>query len=134
RQPTRFPSSRRPVAYLGRMIDVPLSLAAFPLDSAPGRHLAIIGPSEVGGDLLDAAARALAAQHEPKSMRFVIAPLIAAADTVGSDLAIALDAAGHRVDVVDAKGLAAIVEDATTDNTYIIGFGLDGAADLRPVL
>ncbi|HEY7174392.1 MAG TPA: FtsK/SpoIIIE domain-containing protein, partial [Micromonosporaceae bacterium] len=74
--PGRVPSASRPTAYLGRAIDVPLSLVAFQLDHAPGRHLAVIGPSEVGADILDAAARSLAAQHDPGSVRFVIAPLI----------------------------------------------------------
>ncbi len=132
--PTMLPSSRRPIAYLGRIIDVPLSLAAFALDGTPGRHLAVIGPSEMGAGLLDAAVRSLAAQVEPGSVRFVLAPLVAASDTVGADLATALASAGHPCDVVDAKALRGIVEDPATEDTYVFGFGLDGAADLRGLL
>jgi len=46
--PGALATGLRPTAYLGRVIDVPLSLAAFPLDSTPGRHLAVLGPSETG--------------------------------------------------------------------------------------
>jgi DNA segregation ATPase FtsK/SpoIIIE, S-DNA-T family len=132
--PTTLPTSRRRVAYLGRVIDVPLSLAAFTLDGTPGRHLAVIGPSEMGAGLLDAAVRSLAAQVEPGSVRFVLAPLVAASDAVGADLAAALADAGHSCDVVDAKALRGIVADPATEDTYVFGFGLDGAADLRSLL
>jgi hypothetical protein len=132
--PATLPSSRRPIAYLGRVIDVPLSLAAFTLDGTPGRHLAVIGPSEMGAGLLDAAVRSLAAQVDPGSVRFVLAPLVAASDAVGADLATALAGAGHACDVVDAKALRGIVEDPATEDTYVFGFGLDGAADLRALL
>ncbi len=132
--PNSLPSSRRAIAYLGRNIDVPLSLAAFTLDGTPGRHLAVIGPSEMGAGLLDAAVRSLAAQVEPGSVRFVLAPLVAASDAVGADLATALADAGHICDVVDAKALRGIVEDPAIEDTYVFGFGLDGAADLRPLL
>jgi hypothetical protein len=132
--PSSLPSSRRPIAYLGRIIDVPLSLAAFTLDGTPGRHLAVIGPSEMGAGLLHAAVRSLAAQVEPGSVRFVLAPLVAASDAVGADLAIALTSAGHTCDVVDAKALRGIVEDPAIEDTYVFGFGLDGAADLRSLL
>jgi hypothetical protein len=84
--------------------------------------------------LLDAAVRSLAAQADPGSVRFVLAPLIAASDAVGADLANALADAGHTCDVVDAKGLRGIVEDPAIQDTYIFGFGLDGAADLRSLL
>ena len=40
----------RPAALVGRHIDVPLTTAAFPLDTAPGRHLAVIGPSTTGAE------------------------------------------------------------------------------------
>ncbi len=47
----------RPTALLGRDIDVALTTATFPLDTTPGRHLAVLGPSAAGAELLDAAAR-----------------------------------------------------------------------------
>ena len=133
--PAKLPKSRRPVLYLGRVIDVPLTPATFPLDSTPGRHLAVIGPSESGADVLDAVTRGLAQQHKPGSARFVLAPLVAAADAVGADLADHLAATGHRVEVVDARGLKTVVADPDLADTYVVGFGIDGSAgDLRGLL
>ncbi len=132
--PTKIPKSRRPAAYLGRAIDVPMTTATFTLDSTPGRHLAVIGPSETGADVLDAAARSLGAQHDPGSVRFVVAPLVAASDDIGAALVEHLTTAGHTVDVVDARGLRGALETADED-TYVIGFGMDGVgADLRRIL
>jgi hypothetical protein len=37
------------------VIDVNLTTAAFPLDSSPGRHLAIFGSQASGSEVLDAA-------------------------------------------------------------------------------
>jgi S-DNA-T family DNA segregation ATPase FtsK/SpoIIIE len=45
----------RPAALVGRVIDVNLTTAAFPLDSSPGRHLAIFGSQASGSEVLDAA-------------------------------------------------------------------------------
>ncbi len=133
--PDALPTTRRPTAYLGRYIDVPQTLATFPLDTTPGRHLAVIGPGEAGAEVLDAAARSLARQHHPSTVRFVLAPLVAAADGIGADLHTALTAAGHEVSVVDAAGLRAEIADVTVVDTYLIGFGVDGlGADLRPLL
>ena len=132
--PDKLPSTRRPTVYLGRYIDVPLSLATFPLDTTPGRHLAVVGPGEAGAELLDAAVRSLARQHKPGYVRFVLAPLVAAADAIGTDLATALTGAGHQCVVVDAAGFKSAVADASAD-TYLVGFGIDGAgADLVPLL
>jgi hypothetical protein len=130
--PTKIPKSRRPVAYLGRAIDVTLSEATFPMDATPGRHIAVIGPSEIGADLLDAAARSLAAQHASGTVSFVIAPLVAASDDIGTLLASDLSTI-HPTTVVDANGLR-IVLDSDPENTYVIGFGMDGCADLRQFL
>jgi DNA segregation ATPase FtsK/SpoIIIE, S-DNA-T family len=118
--PTMLPTGLRPAAYLGRVIDVPLSLAAFSLDAAPGRHLAVLGPSETGADLLDAAARSLAAQHDPGTVHFVLAPLVAAVLPLTHRLAEDLRAAGH---VVSTGGRIVPPE----RDAYLFGFGLDGA-------
>jgi DNA segregation ATPase FtsK/SpoIIIE, S-DNA-T family len=132
--PHRIPRSRRPAAYLGRSIDVELTAATFPMDATPGRHIAVIGPSDGGTDVLDAATRSLAAQHEPGSVRFVLAPLVAVADEVGARLAASLTADGHPVDVVDVAGLRAVL-DAAPPDTYVVGFGMDGVGvDLRRIL
>ena len=109
-----------PTAYLGRVVDVPLSLAGFPLDATPGRHLAVLGPSETGADILDAAARSLAAQHDPGTVHFVLAPLVAAILPLAHQLAEDLRAAGH---VVSTGGQLAPPE----RDAYLFGFGLDGA-------
>ena len=118
--PAKLPPSAEPVAYVGRVIDVPLSLAGFRLDSAPGRHLAALGPSEAGADLLDAAARSLAEQHEPGSVHFVLAPLVASVLPLTHRLADDLRAAGH---VVSTGGRLVPPE----RDAYLFGFGLDGA-------
>ena len=72
--------SARPTALLGRNIDVALTTATFPLDTTPGRHLAVLGPSAAGAELLDAAVRSLAAHHPPRTARFVISSLVAEGD------------------------------------------------------
>jgi DNA segregation ATPase FtsK/SpoIIIE, S-DNA-T family len=118
--PAKLPSSTPPTAYVGRVIDVPLSLAGFRLDAAPGRHLAALGPSEVGADLLDAAARSLAAQHDPGTVHFVLAPLVASVLPLTHRLAEDLRAAGH---VVSTGGRLVPPE----RDAYLFGFGLDGA-------
>jgi DNA segregation ATPase FtsK/SpoIIIE, S-DNA-T family len=51
-----------PVALLGRHVDVELTPAAFAFDGTPGRNLAVLGPSEVGAQVLVSAARSLIAQ------------------------------------------------------------------------
>jgi DNA segregation ATPase FtsK/SpoIIIE, S-DNA-T family len=132
--PAKIPRSRRPAAYLGRAIDVALTEATFPMDATPGRHIAVIGPSETGADLLDAATRSLAAQHAPGSVTFVIAPLVAASDDIGAALIDDLTAMGHSTKLVDIAGLRAVLESAG-DSTYVVGFGMDGVgADLRRLL
>jgi hypothetical protein len=115
----------RPAALVGRHIDVPLSTATFPLDTAPGRHLAVIGPSTTGAGVLDAAARGVAAHHPPRTARFVIASLVAEGDEVAA--ALARDLAEHQeVEAVTAAGLA----DALTIDRpgYMVVFGMDAMA------
>jgi S-DNA-T family DNA segregation ATPase FtsK/SpoIIIE len=114
----------RPTALVGRVIDVSLSTAAFPLDSSPGRHLAILGSQAAGSEVLDAAARSVAACHAPRTTRFVIASLVAEGDALAAALAAEI---GHRqeVVVVDAAGLAA--ELAADRPGYRVVFGMDAA-------
>jgi hypothetical protein len=122
--PAKLPAAEQPAAYLGRVIDVPLSLAAFPLDPTPGRHLAVLGPSERGADLLDAAARSLAEQHAPGTVHFALSGRVAAVQPVVHALEIALKEMGHHV----RTGF----EDVP-DGAYLFGFGLDGT-DVRALL
>lgn len=115
----------RPAALVGRVIDVNLSTAAFPLDASPGRHLAILGSHPAGADVLEAAARSVAAYHAPRTVRFVLAPLVAEGDEIAKDLAVDI---GHRqeVVVVNAAGLAA--ELARSEPGYLVVFGMDAAS------
>nr|WP_239127268.1 FtsK/SpoIIIE domain-containing protein [Asanoa siamensis] len=115
----------RPAALVGRHIDVPLSTATFPLDTAPGRHLAVIGPSAAGAGVLDAAARAVAAHHAPRTARFVISSLVAEGDEIAQQLARDL-AERQDVEIVTANGLA---DALTIDHPgYMVVFGMDAMA------
>ena len=115
----------RPAALVGRVIDVNLSTAAFPLDSSPGRHLAIFGSQASGSEVLDAAARSVAAFHAPRTARFVIASLVAEGDELARALAAEI---AHRQEVVtvDAAGLAAELD--IDRPGYRVVFGMDAAS------
>jgi DNA segregation ATPase FtsK/SpoIIIE, S-DNA-T family len=117
--------SARPAALVGRVIDVNLSTAAFALDASPGRHLAIFGSQAAGAEVLDAAARSVAAFHPPRTARFVIASLVAEGDELARALAAEI---AHRqeVVVVDAVGLA--VELGATAPGYLVVFGMDAVS------
>ncbi|HKS98214.1 MAG TPA: cell division protein FtsK [Rugosimonospora sp.] len=134
--PAALPVAPHPTAYLGRLMDVPLSLAGFTLSPEPGRHLAVLGPSELGADILDCAARSLAMQHRPGSVDFVLASFAAARASVARLLDQSLRTVGHRSRMVDAAGFKEIVDDPDLTCTYVIGFGLDAApgAGLQPLL
>ena len=116
--------SSRPAALVGRVIDVNLSTAAFPLDASPGRHLAIFGSRASGAEVLEAAARSVAAFHQPRSTRFVIASLVAEGDALAESLAAEIR---HRqeVVVVDAAGLASELD--VEHPGYRVVFGMDAA-------
>jgi DNA segregation ATPase FtsK/SpoIIIE, S-DNA-T family len=110
---------------IGRTIDVRLSTATFPVDTTPGRHLAVLGPSEVGADVVDAAARSLAAQHEPGTVSFLVASLVVAANPVARRLVADLRAAGHPTTTTDAARLAEDLD--PTRPGYLVGFGMEAA-------
>jgi hypothetical protein len=114
----------RPAALVGRVIDVPLSTAAFALDASPGRHLAVFGSRPEGAQVLEAAARSVAAFHSLGTTRFVICSLVAEGDKLAKDLA---DEISHRQEVVqvDAAGLAAELDLARPG--YRVVFGMDAA-------
>jgi S-DNA-T family DNA segregation ATPase FtsK/SpoIIIE len=117
--------SGRPAALLGRVIDVNLSTAAFPLDSTPGRHLAVFGSRPDGAEVLEAAARSVSAFHSVRTTRFVICSLVAEGDEIAKALAVEI---GHRqeVVVVDAAGLAAELD--LERPGYRVVFGMDAAS------
>ncbi|NHW87440.1 cell division protein FtsK, partial [Escherichia coli] len=57
------PGGRRPLALVGRTVDVDGTTALFIMDTAPGRHLAVVGTSPAGAEVLRAATLSLARQH-----------------------------------------------------------------------
>ncbi|MGV9214742.1 FtsK/SpoIIIE domain-containing protein [Micromonospora sp. RB23] len=128
------PGGRRPMALVGRTVDVHGTTALFLMDTTPGRHLAVVGTAPAGADVLRAAALSLARQHTPGDVRFQVASLVTAADPVAAETEATLRAAGHPVHRLDAAGLrdriiALAVEPAGRE--YLVVFGMDAAA---PVL
>ncbi|WP_092382585.1 FtsK/SpoIIIE domain-containing protein [Micromonospora phaseoli] len=99
------PGGRRPLALVGRTVDVDGTTALFIMDTAPGRHLAVVGTSAAGAEVLRAATLSLARQHAPGEAVFLLAPLVAAADPAADDTAATLTAAGHLVERLDAVAL-----------------------------
>ncbi|MFI7488216.1 cell division protein FtsK [Micromonospora echinaurantiaca] len=101
------PGGRRPLALVGRTVDVDGTSALFIMDAAPGRHLAVVGASATGAAVLRAATLSLARQHAPGDARFLLAPLTGPADSAAEDTATTLAAAGHPVVRLDTAGLRA---------------------------
>ncbi|WP_422736009.1 FtsK/SpoIIIE domain-containing protein [Micromonospora sp. WMMD729] len=128
------PGGRRPMALVGRTVDVHGTTALFLMDATPGRHLAVVGTAPAGADVLRAATLSLARQHTPGDVRFQVAALVTAAEPVAAETEAALRAAGHQVHRLDAAGLrdriAALAAEAT-GREYLVVFGMDAAA---PVL
>ncbi|MFC4020227.1 FtsK/SpoIIIE domain-containing protein [Micromonospora sp. GCM10011542] len=100
-----LPGGRRPLALVGRNVDVHGSTALFLMDSTPGRHLAVVGTAPAGADVLRAATLSLARQHAAGDARFLVASLVTAADPVAEETTAALHAGGHPVDLLDLSGL-----------------------------
>ena len=133
------PAVRRRSALLGRAVDVRLSTARLILDASPGRHLAVVGTSMVGADVLHAATLSLSKQHEPGSASFLLANLVPDADDVVDALAATLKAAGHHYEVMGVAAyrdaLSRLIANgpesrATGDHTYLVVFGADAASSL----
>jgi hypothetical protein len=134
------PGARRPWALVGRLVDVGQTTASFTIDPTPGRHLAIVGTSAVGADILSAATLSLARQHTPEQARFLVAPLVAAADDTADATSAALTAAGHTVTTLDAaalrdevRKLADITATSQHSRTYLVVFGVDAAGAVLSV-
>lgn len=149
------PGGRRPLALVGRTVDVEGTSALFMMDATPGRHLAVVGTSATGAEVLRAATLSLARQHAPGDARFLLASLVTAAESAADDTAATLAAAGHPVDRLDATDLrrhlgtlaaalstpGATAGPATTaqgvgeagpgaSRTYLVVFGVDAASGL----
>ncbi|WP_433458674.1 FtsK/SpoIIIE domain-containing protein [Micromonospora sp. CA-248212] len=128
------PGGRRPMALVGRTVDVHGTTALFLMDTTPGRHLAVVGTAPAGADVLRAAALSLARQHTPGDVRFQVASLVTAADPVAAETEATLRAAGHPVHRLDAAGLRdriAALAAEPAGREYLVVFGMDAAA---PVL
>lgn len=128
---------RRRVAVLGRNVDVGMTTASFPLEAAPGRHLAVVGTSPVGADLLDAVAVGLARQHEPGSASFYLCSLVGQADEQVDELADRLKREGHLAEALDLPGyrdalgrLAAETDVVRGQGSYLFVYGADVANSL----
>lgn len=126
------PQARRRQALVGRAVDVGLPSVGFALDAVPGRHLAVLGTSPVGADILHAATLSLARQHEPGTARFLLAGFAATADPVVDELVATLTADGHDALELDAGQLRAILPQlASTEDspagkpTYLVTFAAD---------
>ncbi|MGC4770901.1 FtsK/SpoIIIE domain-containing protein [Micromonospora sp. DT44] len=128
------PGGRRPMALVGRTVDVHGTTALFLMDTTPGRHLAVVGTAPAGADVLRAAALSLARQNTPGDVRFQVASLVTAADPVAAETEATLRAAGHPVHRLDAAGLRdriAALAAEPAGREYLVVFGMDAAA---PVL
>ncbi|MFI7588323.1 FtsK/SpoIIIE domain-containing protein [Spongisporangium articulatum] len=128
-------SPRRRRALLGRAVEVGLPTAGFEVGVNPGSHLAVLGTSPVGADVLRAVALSLAAQHEPGSAVFLLAALVSSADSVVDDVEAQLEAGGHFHEVLDIKGYRDAVQrlaagDEPSDPVYLFAFGADAASSL----
>ncbi|MET8279201.1 FtsK/SpoIIIE domain-containing protein [Micromonospora sp. NPDC005174] len=128
------PGGRRPMALVGRTVDVHGTTALFLMDTTPGRHLAVVGTTPAGADVLRAATLSLARQHTPGDVRFQVASLVTAADPVAAETEATLRSAGHPVHRLDAAGLRdriAALAAEPAGREYLVVFGMDAAA---PVL
>jgi DNA segregation ATPase FtsK/SpoIIIE, S-DNA-T family len=131
---TAAPGGIRRSLLLGRRIDVGSRTAVVPLDATPGRHLAVIGPSATGADVLQAAVTGLGRQHRPGEARFLLAPLVPAGDAAARAARTALELAGHQVETVPLNALGALLAElarfTSTDPrrpAYLVLFGADAA-------
>jgi len=126
---------RRPAALIGRAVDVDQSTVSFGLDAIPGRHVAVLGTSAVGADVLQSAVRSLARQHQPGHAAFVIVPLVGAADTVVDETVAELTAAEHDHTVLRPADLPAALSSLLAEPDperprFLVLFGADSAAPL----
>ncbi|QSB04595.1 FtsK/SpoIIIE domain-containing protein [Natronoglycomyces albus] len=119
-----------PRALIGRAVDVDVSTVSYTFDASPGRHLAVLGTSTVGVDVVSAAALSVSRQHEPGSVNFVLAPLVAAADEACAELESAFQDAGHSFTKITAAELRDSVMSLNNNPTptYLVLFGADAAA------
>ncbi|MCN0176913.1 FtsK/SpoIIIE domain-containing protein [Salinispora arenicola] len=131
------PDVRRRRALVGRAVAVGLPTAGFTLDATPGSHLAVLGTSPVGADVLYAATASLARQHAPGTARFLLAPLVPAADDASDATVEAIAAAGHPHETISAAQLRTRLAElaqatgaGSGPTTHLVIFGADIASSL----
>ncbi len=135
------PKMLRRSVLVGRCVDVGSPTASVVVDATPGRHLAVVGPSTVGADILHAAVASLARQHEPGGARFLLAPLVPAADDAATAAAQQLQADRHDHEVVPLDRLGATLAELSEFTghspqkpTYLVLFGADAASPVLAVV
>jgi hypothetical protein len=130
------PNVRRRAALLGLSVDTRLAPARLILDATPGRHLAVLGTSLVGADVLHAAVLSLSKQHEPGSVEFVLVNLVPSVDDVVEAAEKTLKARDHPVQSLpEATGYRDVVKRLADPEepqrpTYLIIFGADSGSSL----
>lgn len=149
-------SASGPQAVLGVPLGVDQQPATFAFHDEPGRHLALIGPGSEptpaqgrppGHEALatlQACCLSLALTHEPGTARFLLLDLLSPEQSEGAhltDLAMALQARGHLVDLVGRNALPAVLitlreelatraAGTTEPVLYVVGWGMHRAAGL----
>lgn len=99
--------TRRPKALVGQSIDVAEVACGVELSSAPGRNFAVLGTSiREATSILDSATRSLAKQLHPGDARFFLSCLVDPCAAAAAELADAVAAEGHKVELLQAGDLA----------------------------
>ncbi|MGH8794840.1 MAG: FtsK/SpoIIIE domain-containing protein [Stackebrandtia sp.] len=130
------PGSRRLKALVGREVNVAVSTLSFDLDPTPGRHLAVLGASDVGADVVQAATLSLARQVVPGEARFLVAGLASVADTAVDETETSLKRDGHDYAAVKPAELIGVVDellehDDPSRPVYLALFGGDVAGQMQ---
>lgn len=127
----RLPVGGDRLAPVGQTMEVDARPAVVALPDAPGRNLAVLGPSAADAvRVLGCAAAGFAARSDLARLHVVIAPLVTAADRPAGRLADTLRDAGHQVGVVGVDGIAGQIGTLAADVTARLG----GSAPRRPTL
>lgn len=127
------PDQRRQKALVGREVNVAVSTVSLAMDPTPGRHLAVVGSSDVGADVVQAATLSLARQHRPETATFLLAAMTAQADAAVDETSAELNAAGHVSMTLKPSTVTKLFEYAEQQNDpdaplYVALFGADAAS------
>ena len=136
--PVTIPATRRRrFALVGRKVDTVLSTAAFPLDSSPGKHFAVLGTSLVGADVLNSIAVGLSRQHDPGTATFYLVNLVGTTDEEVELLAERLNGSGQVAELLDLDGYRRCLARLNSESgaakghgIYVMVFGADAATSM----